>query len=78
MVKAYPAPSWILFYNLNYFRDLKQGRSWNTSTPFLILAQSVRLFLRTWALPPTPTVGVARIISLTPMPQPGIKLTLAL
>ena len=37
--------------------------------------QSARLFLHTCVLPHTPTDGVAGIFSLTPMPQPGIKLT---
>ena len=33
------------------------------------------LFLHTRVLPPTPTDGVARTFSLTPMPQSRIKLT---
>ena len=34
---------------------------------FLLPAKSARLFLRTFALPSTPTDGVARNLSLTPM-----------
>ena len=41
---------------------------------FLLLAHSAHSFLRTCALPHTPTDGVARIFPLTPMPRPGIKL----
>ena len=45
---------------------------------FLLLAQSMHLYLQTCVLPHTPPYGVARIFSLTPMPWPGIKLTSAL
>ena len=42
---------------------------------FLLLAQSGHLFLRTCFLPLTPKDAMARILLLTPAPQPGIKLT---
>ena len=42
---------------------------------FLLLAQSANLFLHICVLPPTPTDGATRILSLTPMPRPVIKLT---
>ena len=44
---------------------------------FLLLGHSAHLFLHTWASPHTPTDGVARIFSLTPMSQLGIELTSA-
>ena len=59
--------------------DIKGGgKEWNeTNTDLLLflLAQSAHLFLHTCASPHTPTDGVARIFSLTPMPQLGIELT---
>ena len=42
----------------------------------LLQAKSVHLYLHTYVLPPTPTDGMARIFSLTPMQWPGIELTL--
>ena len=45
---------------------------------FLQLPQSAHLYLRTCVLPHTPTDGVTRTFSLTPMPQPGMELTSAL
>ena len=41
---------------------------------FLQLAQSEHLLLHTCVSPHTPTDGVARIFSLTPMQRPGIEL----
>ena len=41
---------------------------------FFILAQFANLFLGTCVLLHTSTDGVAKIFSLTPKPQPGIKL----
>ena len=40
---------------------------------FLLLAQSVHLFLMRCVTPHIPTDGVARIFSLTPMLEPGIE-----
>ena len=47
------------------------------ATDFLLPAKSARLFLRTFALPSTPTDGVARNLSLTPLQRRGFELPLA-
>ena len=49
----------------------------NSLVFFFLLGQSARFYLHTIVLPPTPTDDMARIFSLTPIPLPGIKFTLA-
>ena len=44
---------------------------------FLLPARTAHLYLRLCVLPHTPTEGAAKIFSLIPMLQPGIKLTSA-